>query len=164
MIAQLWQHPVALLAAWAVLAAVWLWALPRENVRGLDRAYPLLPLVLALVLALLPAGSQPAWLASFMQLGLWLWLWLTVVWLISLLKRDASIMDIAYGFLLLCAPWWLFWHLGGEAQPSSVLLLALCRDCEGSFPSLGLAPGSCSADCFSSQEFITCAKWMLDRE
>jgi hypothetical protein len=83
--------------------------------------------VLALVLALLPAGLQPAWLASFMQwLGLWLWLWLTVVWLISLLKRDASIMDIAYGFLLLCAPWWLFWHLGGQAQPSSVLLLALC--------------------------------------
>lgn len=126
MIGQLWQHPVAVLAAWAALAAVWLWALPRENVRGLDRAYPLLPLVLALVLALLPAGLQPAWLASFMQLGLWLWLWLTVVWLISLLKRDASIMDIAYGFLLLCAPWWLFWHLGGQAQPSSVLLLALC--------------------------------------
>lgn len=109
------------LLLWAVMAAVWLWALPREGTRWRDRAYPLLPLLLAA----LPASAQPAWFAGFLQLGLWLWFWLTVVWLISLLKRDASIMDIAYGLLLLCAPWWLAWQLGVTGQASAQLLLAL---------------------------------------
>jgi steroid 5-alpha reductase family enzyme len=60
-----------------------------------------------------------------MQLGLWLWVGLTVVWVISLIKRDASIMDIAYGLLLLALPWWLFLHLGGQPQASSWLLLGM---------------------------------------
>jgi steroid 5-alpha reductase family enzyme len=58
-------------------------------------------------------------------LGIWLWVWLTVVWVISLLKRDASIMDIAYGLLLLGTSWWLFLHLGAQAHASNVLLLAM---------------------------------------
>lgn len=124
MIEALWQqHATPLLAVWAALAALWLWGLPREQVRWLDRAYPLLPLVVAAVAA--SGALAPAFLAVVMQLGIWLWVWLTVVWVISLLKRDASIMDIAYGVLLLGVPWWLYLHLGGQSQASSWLLLGM---------------------------------------
>ena len=103
MIEALWQqHGQTLLLTWALLATVWLWAMPRENIRWIDRAYPVLPLGVAAVGA--SGQLAPGFLSDFLQLGLWLWLWLTVVWVISLVKRDASIMDIAYGLLLLAAP------------------------------------------------------------
>lgn len=124
MIEALWQqHATPMLAVWTALAALWLWGMPREQVRWLDRVYPLLPLAVAAVVA--SGALAPAFLAVVMQLGIWLWVWLTVVWVISLLKRDASIMDIAYGMLLLGVPWWLFLHLGGQPQASSWLLLGM---------------------------------------
>lgn len=107
---------------WAVLAAVWLWAQPRAHTRWLDRVYPLLPLAAAAAAA---STVAPAWLSSYMLLGWGLWLALTAVWLISLLKRDASIMDMAYGCVLLGASVWLFVHLGAHAHASGWLLLAL---------------------------------------
>jgi steroid 5-alpha reductase family enzyme len=124
MIETLWQqHASALLCLWAALAALWLWGMPREQVRWLDRVYPVLPLGVA---ALAASGVvAPAFMAVFLQLGIWLWVWLTVVWVLSLLKHDASIMDIAYGLLLLGLPWWLFLHLGGQPQASSWLLLGM---------------------------------------
>lgn len=124
MIDMLWQQQATvLLILWAALAALWLWGMPREQVRWLDRVYPVLPLGVA---ALAASGAvAPAWLAVFLQLGIWLWVWLTVVWVISLIKCDASIMDIAYGLLLLGVPWWLYLHLGGQPQPSSWLLLGM---------------------------------------
>lgn len=122
MIAALWQdHALALAVVWALLAAVWLWALPPGS-RWLDRAYPLLPLPVAAAAA---SGLAPGFLATFLQLGVGLWLALTGVWLLSVLKRDASLMDIAYGFLVLGAAWWLCLHLGAQAQASGLLLVAL---------------------------------------
>ena len=124
MIETLWQeHAMAVLLLWAAMVAVWLWGLPRENTRWLDRAYPILPLAVA-ALALSSAGATN-FLFTFLQLGIWLWVCLTVVWGISLLKRDASIMDIAYGVLLLGTSWWLYLHLGAQAHASNVLLLTM---------------------------------------
>ena len=124
MIETLWQeHAMAVLLLWAAMVAVWLWGLPRENTRWLDRAYPILPLAVA---ALALSGTWATnFLSTFLQLGIWLWAWLTLVWVISLLKRDTSIMDIAYGLLLLCASWWLFLHLGAQDHASNVLLLTM---------------------------------------
>ncbi len=124
MIQSLWlQQSQILLVAWALLAALWLWAMPRDNIRWIDRAYPVLPLAVAAVAA---SGQLAAgFLSDFLQFGIWLWLWLTVVWGISLVKRDASIMDIAYGLLLLAAPWWIYQHLGADGQDAHLLLLAL---------------------------------------
>jgi hypothetical protein len=52
MINSLWlQYGQILVVAWALLAAVWLWAMPREKIRWIDRAYPVLPLAVAAVAA-----------------------------------------------------------------------------------------------------------------
>lgn len=109
------------LMVWALLAAVWLWALPPGS-RWRDRVYPLLPLAVAGLAAL---GVAPEFFATFLPLGLGLWLALTGVWLISVLKRDASVMDIAYGFLVLGAAVWLCLHFGAQAQASGLLLTSL---------------------------------------
>jgi len=124
MIETLWQeHAMAVLLIWVAMVALWLRGMPRENTRWLDRTYPVLPLAVA---ALALSGAWAAnFLSTFLQLGIWLWVWLTVVWVISLLKRDASIMDIAYGLLLLGTSWWLFLHHGAQAHASNVLLLAM---------------------------------------
>ena len=78
--------------AWALLAGIWLWAQP-TNARWLDRAYPLAPFAVLAVLFALPQASE--FLVKYLQLGICLWLGLSAVWIVSLLKRDASIMDIA---------------------------------------------------------------------
>ena len=124
MIETLWpSHATAVLLLWVAVVALWLRGMPRENTRWLDRAYPVFPLAVA---ALALSGTWAAnFLSTFLQLGIWLWFWLTVVWVISLLKRDASIMDIAYGLLLLGTSWWLYIHLGAQAHASNVLLLAM---------------------------------------
>ena len=96
MIDALWRFPAALLALWALLAALWLWARPQQGRRLLDWAYPLLPLLVAMLPGLWPSQT---WLPLWLQAGLWLWVWLTVVWVISLLKKDSSIMDMAFGLL-----------------------------------------------------------------
>lgn len=122
MIDALWRFPAALLALWALLAALWLWARPQQGRRLLDWAYPMLPLLVAMLPGLLPAQT---WLPRWLQAGLWLWVWLTVVWLISLLKKDSSIMDMAFGLLMLALPWWLQAQLGGLASGSATLALWL---------------------------------------
>jgi len=124
MIEALWpSHAMAVLLLWVAMVVLWLWGMPRDNTRWLDRAYPVFPLAVA---ALAISGTWAAtFLSTFLQLGIWFWIWLTVVWLISLLKRDASIMDIAYGLLLLGSSWWLYIHLGAQAHASNVLLLAM---------------------------------------
>lgn len=122
MIDTLWQtQSLQMLLLWGALALLWLWALPRAQTRWLDRLYPVLPLLAVGFFSVRPSAFGSIWL----QLGLWLWLWLTAVWIVSLLKRDASIMDIAYGFLMLGAPWWLYLHLGRSASASGLLMLGL---------------------------------------
>ncbi len=123
MIALLWQsYALECGLLWALLAGVWLWAQP-ANSRWLDRAYPLAPFAVAALFYFWP--QAPEFLVKYLQLGLWLWLWLTVVWIVSLLKRDASIMDMAYGFILLCGPWWLLALTGQDPPASTQLLLAM---------------------------------------
>lgn len=123
MIEFLWQfHALECGLVWVILAGIWLWAQPSKS-RWLDRAYPLAPIAMVVVFYAWPGA--PDALIKFMQLGLWLWFWLSVVWLVSLAKRDASIMDIAYGFILLCGPWWLFSLAGTSFEDSSMLLLAM---------------------------------------
>ena len=122
MIDALWQFPVPLLALWAVLAGLWLWARPVSGRRLLDWAYPLLPLGVAMLPGLWPTQT---WLTVWLQAGLWLWVWLTVVWVISLLKRDSSIMDIAFGLLMLALPWWLQAQQGGVGAGTATLALWL---------------------------------------
>ena len=123
MIASIWQsYALECGVLWALLAAIWLWAQP-ENARWLDRIYPLVPFGVFAILWMFPQAAES--LNKYLQLGICLWVWLTVVWVISLLKRDASIMDIAYGLLLLGTSWWLFLHLGAQAHASNVLLLAM---------------------------------------
>jgi len=124
MIGWLWSdHAMALAIVWAVLAAVWLVALPRDKTRWVDRLYPLAPLIVAVLHAwdALPPGFAGAWL----QVAVWLWVSLTGVWIISLIKKDASIMDIAYGLLLLALPWWVYGQLAGVPSPSAWWLLAM---------------------------------------
>ena len=116
------------LAVWLGLAVVWLAALPRQTSRAIDRAYPLLPLLVGGACMAFGPAWPPTWLAlvlNWLQLGWWLWLMLTATWLVSLLKRDSSIMDIAYGFLMLGAPCWLWHQLGQDASARSWLVLAL---------------------------------------
>ena len=108
--------------AWALLAGIWLWAQP-TNARWLDRAYPLAPFAVLAVLFALPQASE--FLVKYLQLGICLWLGLSAVWIVSLLKRDASIMDIAYGLMLLCGPWWLYAQTNQVAQDSTLLLLGM---------------------------------------
>lgn len=123
MIEFIWQsYALECGVVWALLAGIWLWAQP-ENARWLDRVYPLAPFAVFALLAVFPQAS--ALLNPYLQLGLWLWIWLSVVWVISLLKRDASIMDIAYGFILLCGPWWLHTSTSPSSQDVSHLLLAM---------------------------------------
>ena len=123
MIELLWHsHVLECGAVWTLLAGIWLWAQPK-NSTWIDRAYPLAPFAVAALFYFWP--EAPDYLVKYLQLGLWLWLWLSVVWLLSLLKRDASIMDIAYGVILLCGPWWLYSLTGQTPQDSSQLLLAM---------------------------------------
>ena len=123
MIATLWQsYALECGVLWAVLAGIWLWAQP-QNSRWLDRVYPLAPLAVFGIFWVFPQANDS--LSKFLQLGIWLWVWLSVVWVISMLKRDASIMDIAYGFVLLCGTWWLFFSADQKFNDVNQLLLAM---------------------------------------
>jgi steroid 5-alpha reductase family enzyme len=130
--------PLLLLATWTLLALVWLVATPKpapdRAVPWRDRVYPLLPVavgVAALAWLRWPAaavasgerGSLAPWLAAWLHAGVWFWAVLTAVWVLSVLKKDSSIMDIAYGYVLLVLPWWLTDTLGRELTGSTALLL-----------------------------------------
>lgn len=95
---------VALSLLWTVLAGVWIAALPRGRSRWLDYAYPLAPCVAAAAYFLLADGSQAARLLELaLAAALAIWALLTLVWLASLVRRDTSIMDIAYPLAPLAA-------------------------------------------------------------
>jgi steroid 5-alpha reductase family enzyme len=116
------------LVLWLPLAGLWLWHLPRQKVRWIDRVYPVIPLAAATLFMSAGWRWPPALAQAFVQwlaLGVWFWLMLTLVWLLSVLKRDSSIMDLAYGFLLLGAPWWLWSQASVALGGGQALLLAL---------------------------------------
>jgi steroid 5-alpha reductase family enzyme len=113
---------------WLPPAGFWLWQQPRGKLRWLDRVYPLLPLAMALLYMSIGWRWPPALSGAFVQwlaLGVWLWLMLTLVWLISVLKRDSSIMDWAFGYLLVAAPWWLWSQLPPERSSAHLVLVVL---------------------------------------
>lgn len=112
---------VSWIAAWAVLTVVWLVAMPRPW--GMAGWYPWLPLVGAALLAVLPPEAAGLPLRNWLIAGLWLWLALTGVWIISLIKRDSSIMDIAFGYLLLALPIGLWLHLGADPRAWPLLVM-----------------------------------------
>lgn len=96
--------PLPLMAAAVALCAVWIAALlvfrrqPELRV-GTPREFQF-PLA-ALAVALWWWISRPDWpgaafLALFLRAGLVIAAWLALVWLLSLLKRDSGIMDVAY--------------------------------------------------------------------
>jgi steroid 5-alpha reductase family enzyme len=106
-------------ALWGLLAALWLWRQP-AGTRWLERLYPLLPLAVAVLDGIW--GQRWPWLQTWLQAGLFVWSAITLTWVISLLKRDSSIMDIAYGLLLLALPSWLVWHLALPLQGTTLLV------------------------------------------
>jgi hypothetical protein len=114
------------LLAWALLALPWLARLRRlGSRRALDYAYPLLPLAVAAVAALRPESARGVtWIAVWAS-GLFIWAAVALLWLISLAKRDSSIMDIAYGLVLVSLPWWLVAHLDLPPSGHTLLTLAL---------------------------------------
>jgi len=108
-----------LLLTWAVLAALWLGTLSGPAWRT-GWIYPLLPLAAAGLHRAMPGiPVLPAWLDA----AAWLWAALTAVWLLSLVRRDSSIMDIAYGYLMCALPWCLWLQHGADPQAWWALLL-----------------------------------------
>lgn len=88
---------IGLTALWLALAAVWIAALPGGRARRAGSLYPLAPCAVAAAWFALDGGSEAArLLALALAAALAIWALLTLVWLASLVLRDASIMDIAY--------------------------------------------------------------------
>lgn len=113
------QWLTLLLLTWAVLAALWLGTLSGPA-RRTGWIYPLLPLAAAGLRRAMPGiPVLPAWLDA----AAWLWAALTAVWLLSLVRRDSSIMDIAYGYLMCALPWCLWLQHGADPQAWWALLL-----------------------------------------
>jgi steroid 5-alpha reductase family enzyme len=69
-------------------------------------------------------ASGTPWLWLWAQAALFVWAGLTLNWVLSVIRRDASLMDIAYGLLLLGLPWWLVGVSGAPASAGAALVLA----------------------------------------
>ncbi|MCO8251173.1 DUF1295 domain-containing protein [Comamonas thiooxydans] len=105
---------------WTALAAIWIAALLAQPNRN-GWYYPLLPLI--------AVGAYGVWpdlpvLREWLAAAVFLWGSLSVVWVISLIKRDSSIMDIAYGFVMCALPWWAWTQSGADAHAALILLLS----------------------------------------
>jgi steroid 5-alpha reductase family enzyme len=59
------------------------------------------------------------------SLALVIWAFLSVVWLVSVLKRDSSIMDMAYALSCVVAAWVQWWLLGADTSARTLLILVL---------------------------------------
>lgn len=113
---------------WAVLALVWLvgnrrlcaWPLTLK-----DHLLPILPFaVLGAIWLLGPAEHRSA-ARILASIGVVMWAFLTGVWLLSVLKADSSIMDIAYAICSVLAAWFQWWLLGADTSPRTLLILAV---------------------------------------
>ena len=121
---------VTLTSAWAVVVALWLVAIPRQRVRWADYVYPLLPCAAVLAYTLLasesgtPSAEAARLLYVALAAGAAIWALVTLVWLASLAKRDASIMDIAYPLVPLAAAVVVAVFAGGIAAHAWLVLVA----------------------------------------
>ena len=87
--------------------------------------YPAAALVLGLMWLASSRGAPGAWfLALYMRAALIIGMLLTLVWLISLLKRDSGIMDVAYS-LGVAVPVLVLLARRGSWSPHEVLTAAL---------------------------------------
>ena len=113
---------------WAVLASVWLLGNRKLScwpVTLKDRVFPILPFaVLGAAWAVVPAQHRGE-LTLFATLGVAIWGYLTVVWLLSIVKRDSSIMDISYALSVVTTAWLQWWLLGCDTSPRTLLVLAV---------------------------------------
>ena len=111
------------ICVWFVAAVIWLAAMPKVRARWLDYIYPVVPLGAAAVYLLLPVAAVEAvpW-SAWLDSGIRLWLAATAVWVVSVVMRDASVMDIAYGGAVAFVAW-LQWHSGGADTSAHTLLV-----------------------------------------
>ena len=54
-----------------------------------------------------------------------MWVFLTLVWVLSVFKRDSSIMDIAYAMTCVLGAWALWWLQGADTSARTLLILAV---------------------------------------
>ncbi|MFN0182773.1 MAG: DUF1295 domain-containing protein [Aquabacterium sp.] len=111
--------------AWSAIAVAWLLLQPRHNVwplRASDRVWPLLPLLLGGLAWLVPGLMRfdALFAGAFAMASL-----LLLVWLLSLARRDTSIMDIAYSVAVMVFAAAVWWRLGADTSPRSLLVLGL---------------------------------------
>ena len=113
---------------WAALAVVWLLGNRRLScwpVTWKEYFWPVAPAVMLGLAWLFAALGVRLPFDTLFRVGIVMWAFLTLVWLASILKRDSSIMDIAYA---LCAVLmlWAQWGLqGGDLSPRSLLMLVI---------------------------------------
>lgn len=116
----------AFAVAWIVLAVVWLACTRRYScwpVGLKDYLWPVIPALLLLAARLLDSPLLPWRLLA--TTGIALWCFVTLVWLLSVIKRDTSIMDIAYAAASMLVAWTQWTLFGGDTSPRSLLLLAM---------------------------------------
>ena len=96
---------VGLAFAWIALTMIWVAVLLRRRSHAQGFVYPLLPLAVMGACLAFPEGETGKLIPLLLVTGAAIWCLVTLVWLFSLVKRDASIMDIAYPWLavLSCA-------------------------------------------------------------
>ena len=96
---------VALSVAWVALTIIWVATLLHQCSRAQEFSYPLLPLIVVVFCLAFPEGEAGKMFALLLVSGVAIWCFVTLVWFVSLVKRDASIMDIAFPWLpaLSCA-------------------------------------------------------------
>lgn len=115
-------------AAWAALAVVWLLGTKKLScwpATTKDYLWPFLPvLVLAAVWLLAPAEHRDV-VRLFGLVGVAMWVFLTLVWVLSVFKRDSSIMDIAYAMTSVLGAWATWWLLGADTSARTLLILAV---------------------------------------
>jgi len=88
---------LAAASLWCVLAVIWLVALGDAKARWMHWTHALLPIAAVGLYPWLPAGSVPAQaVAQWLAAGAAVWVFLTLVWLLSIAIRNASIMDVVY--------------------------------------------------------------------
>ena len=109
---------------WSVAAVIWLAVMPIGRARWLDYAYPVVPIVAAAAYLLLPGPAIEAvpWSAWY-DGGIRFWIIVTAVWIVSVVMRDASIMDIAYGAAVVFVAWIQWLSSGADTSAHTLLVL-----------------------------------------
>ena len=114
--------------AWAVLAVIWLSCTRRLScwpTSTKDYLWPLLPPLILGAISLAGPASLQAAVPILASLAIVIWAFLSVVWVLSVLKRDSSIMDMAYALCCVVATWIEWWLLGANTSARTILILVL---------------------------------------